>query len=132
MKKKITILLFLLFTYSIASAQEMKDMDMKGNMIEMEGMHMQNQVMDMNTKSSDIVTLNYGMLRSPRKLLCPQGYQDMHVYESETMIGRFLGRMQWWYPYVVAGLRYIVTKYISISSHYDSDMGLGAGLTFTY
>src|SRR5450759_2530139 len=28
MKKKITILLFLLFTYSIASAQEMKGMDM--------------------------------------------------------------------------------------------------------
>ncbi|HAQ21410.1 MAG TPA: copper oxidase [Prolixibacteraceae bacterium] len=147
------------------------------------------------------------------------GYQDMHGYESETMIGRYLGRMQWWYPYLgfdyhykaeggpknifgsegknwfgqesnqnnrkalvagiaytlpmlfiadfrvdsdgkflfqlsredlpvtsrlrfnmmintdkeyMAGLRYIVTKYISISSHYDSDMGLGAGLTFTY
>ncbi len=147
------------------------------------------------------------------------GYHDMHGYESETMIGRYLGRMQWWYPYVgfdyhykveggpknifggeeknwfsqksnknnrktvvagiaytlpllfvadaridgdgkfrfqfgredvpvtkrlrfsmmintdkeyMAGLRYIATKYISISSHYDSDMGLGAGLTFTY
>ena len=32
----------------------------------------------------------------------------------------------------LAGLRYIATKYISISSHYDSDMGLGAGITFTY
>jgi CopA family copper-resistance protein len=31
-----------------------------------------------------------------------------------------------------AGLRYIVTKYFSLSSHYDSDMGLGAGLTVTY
>jgi len=147
------------------------------------------------------------------------GYHDMHGYESETTIGRYLGRMQWWLPYVgfdyhykaeggpknifgsevknwfgqtsnknnratviagiaytlpmlfiadfrvdgngkfrfqlsredvpvtsrlrfnmmintdkeyMAGLRYIVTKYISISSHYDSDMGLGAGLTFTY
>src|SRR5689334_14955619 len=30
------------------------------------------------------------------------------------------------------GLRYIGTKYFSISSHYDSDMGLGAGITFTY
>jgi FtsP/CotA-like multicopper oxidase with cupredoxin domain len=30
------------------------------------------------------------------------------------------------------GLRYIVTKYISLSGHYDSDMGYGAGLTFTY
>ncbi|MEP7324044.1 MAG: hypothetical protein ABI761_19100 [Saprospiraceae bacterium] len=32
----------------------------------------------------------------------------------------------------MAGLRYVVTKYISLSSHYDSDMGLGAGVTFTY
>jgi FtsP/CotA-like multicopper oxidase with cupredoxin domain len=32
----------------------------------------------------------------------------------------------------MAGLRYILTKYISLSTHYDSDMGLGAGLTFTY
>ncbi|MCW3089391.1 MAG: copper oxidase [Ferruginibacter sp.] len=147
------------------------------------------------------------------------GYHDMHGYESETMIGRYLGRMQWWYPYVgfdyhykveggpknifggeeknwfgqksnknnrktfvagiaytlpmlfvadaridgdgkfrfqfgredvpvtrrlrfsmmintdkeyMAGLRYIATKYISLSSHYDSDMGLGAGITVTY
>ena len=148
------------------------------------------------------------------------GYQDMHGYESETMIGRFLGRMQWWFPYVgfdyhykalnpdeknifgsdeknmfgqisnkekrrtvvagiaytmpmllvadmrldgngkfrfqvsredvpvnrrlrfsmmlnsdkeyMAGFRYIVSKYWSLSSHYDSDMGLGAGITFTY
>ncbi len=147
------------------------------------------------------------------------GYHDMHGYESETMIGRYLGRMQWWYPYAgfdyhykaeggpknifgseeknwfgqasnknnrktvvagiaytlpmlfvadfridgngkfrfqfgredipvskrlrasmmintdkeyMAGVRYIATKYISVSSHYDSDMGLGAGITFTY
>lgn len=32
----------------------------------------------------------------------------------------------------MAGLRYIVGKYVSISSHYDSDMGWGAGLTFNY
>ena len=32
----------------------------------------------------------------------------------------------------MAGFRYIATKYISLSTHYDSDMGLGAGLTFTY
>ena len=31
-----------------------------------------------------------------------------------------------------AGLRYIVSKYFSVSSHYDSDMGLGAGITLTY
>ena len=158
------------------------------------------------------------------------GYHDMHGYESETMIGRYLGKMQWWYPYIgfdyhykkegmpqehffdmegspknifgseeknwfgqtsnkdmrhtviagieytlpllfiadarvdgngklrfqlsredipvtsrlrfglmintdkeyMAGLRYIVTKYFSLSSHYDSDMGLGIGATVTY
>jgi FtsP/CotA-like multicopper oxidase with cupredoxin domain len=32
----------------------------------------------------------------------------------------------------MAGLRYIVTKYISLSTHYDSDMGFGAGLAITY
>ncbi len=147
------------------------------------------------------------------------GFHDMHGYESETIVGRYLGRMQWWYPYVgfdvhykmeggpknifgdesktwfgqssnkddrkaavvglqytlplllnadmrvdsdgkfrfqlgredipitrrlrfnfmlntdkeyMAGFRYIVTKYFSLSTHYDSDMGLGAGVTLTY
>ena len=32
----------------------------------------------------------------------------------------------------MAGFRYILTKYISLSTHYDSDMGVGAGLTITY
>jgi len=32
----------------------------------------------------------------------------------------------------MAGLRYAVTKYLSLSSHYDSDMGIGAGITVTY
>ncbi|WP_242928439.1 multicopper oxidase domain-containing protein [Pontibacter vulgaris] len=32
----------------------------------------------------------------------------------------------------MAGLRYVVTKYVSISTHYDSDMKYGAGLTFVY
>ncbi len=147
------------------------------------------------------------------------GYHDEHGYESETMVGRYLGKMQWLYPYVgydyhykmeggtknifgseeknlfgqtsnknnrstvvagiaytlptltvadfridgdgklrfqlsrediaitprlrfawmintdkeyMAGLRYIATKYISLSTHYDSDMGWGAGITITY
>lgn len=150
------------------------------------------------------------------------GLHDMHGYESETMIGRYLGRMQWWYPYVgfdyhykkpemmdvngvkvpvveknlfgqvsnknnrktvvagiaytlpmlvvadaridgngkyrfqlsredipitpkirmnwmvntdkeyMGGFRYILNKYFSLSTHYDSDMGFGAGLTITY
>jgi hypothetical protein len=32
----------------------------------------------------------------------------------------------------MAGFRYIVTKYLSLSTHYDSDMGLGGGITLTY
>ena len=147
------------------------------------------------------------------------GYKGTHGYESETTVGRYLGRMQWWVPYIgfdyhyksnggyknifgsdtknwfgqisnkdnrhtvvagiaytlpmllladarvdgdgkvrfqvsrddipltsrlrfrimintdkeyAAGFRYIVTKYVSVSTHYDSDMGLGAGLTLTY
>jgi CopA family copper-resistance protein len=32
----------------------------------------------------------------------------------------------------MAGLRYIVTKYFGLSTHYDSDMGYGAGLTLNY
>jgi hypothetical protein len=31
-----------------------------------------------------------------------------------------------------AGVRYIITKYISASAHYDSDMGFGAGIIATY
>lgn len=31
-----------------------------------------------------------------------------------------------------AGLRYTLTKYFSLSTHYDSDMGYGGGLTITY
>lgn len=32
----------------------------------------------------------------------------------------------------MVGGRYILTKYFSLSTHYDSDMGLGAGITFSY
>jgi hypothetical protein len=32
----------------------------------------------------------------------------------------------------MTGLRYIITKYFSISPHYDSDMGLAGGITVTY
>jgi hypothetical protein len=147
------------------------------------------------------------------------GYNKMMGYESETMFGRFIGKMQWLYAYIgfdyhykvdggpknifgsktknwlgqtsnkenrktvvagiaytlpmllvadarvdgngkirfqlsredipvtkrlrasilintdkeyMVGFRYIVIKYLSLSTHYDSDMGLGAGLTFTY
>ncbi|MES2006017.1 MAG: multicopper oxidase domain-containing protein [Bacteroidota bacterium] len=133
-------------------------------------------------------------------------------YETESHFGRYLGKMQWWFPYIgwdlryrkmdepekdlfgnintkndrrafcigveytlpllmkldtrfdtegrlrfqlgredlpvskrvrfnfmvntdkeyMAGLRYAVTKYFSISTHYDSDMGYGGGITITY
>ena len=162
----------------------------------------------------------YAQTRWKVSTLWHLGLHDMHGYESETMIGRYLGRMQWWYPYAgfdyhykkegggpknifgnedknlfgqtsnknnrktavagiaytlptltiadaridgngkfrfqlsredipltprirmmwmlntdkeyAAGLRYILTKYFSLSTHYDSDMGLGAGITITY
>ncbi|WP_295128937.1 multicopper oxidase domain-containing protein [uncultured Chitinophaga sp.] len=32
----------------------------------------------------------------------------------------------------MAGLRYVVTKFMGISAHYDSDMGFGAGITLNY
>lgn len=35
------------------------------------------------------------------------------------------------FEYMV-GARYIMSKYISVSTHYDSDMGFGAGFTFSY
>jgi CopA family copper-resistance protein len=157
------------------------------------------------------------------------GYHPEHGYESETMFGRYLGKMQWLYPYAgfdyhykkegspgnffslegspknifgseeknwfgqvsnknhrhtavagiaytlpmliiadaridldgkfrfqlsredipvtkrlrfnimlntdkeyMAGFRYILNQYFSLSTHYDSDMGLGVGITVTY
>jgi CopA family copper-resistance protein len=140
------------------------------------------------------------------------GYNAHHGYEVETHFGRYLGKMQWLFPYVgvdwryrkhsthdkdvlgqqntkddrkvlhvgieytlpwlvvldasvdhtgyfriqlkrddipltprlrtsfmvntdreyMVGGRYILTKYFSLGTHYDSDMGWGAGLTFTY
>jgi CopA family copper-resistance protein len=146
------------------------------------------------------------------------GLSPHHGYESETYIGRYLGKMQWWYPYIgfdyhykkedgdktkqsdyknmfgqisdkddrktivvgvqytlpwlviadarvdgngklrfqlsregvpitqrlrfnfmgntdkeyMAGLEYVVSKWFAFSTHYDSDMGLGAGITLTY
>jgi FtsP/CotA-like multicopper oxidase with cupredoxin domain len=61
-----------------AGMKMMNDMmDMQGNMIEMKGMKMQNQIMDMNTvmypESQDIVTLNYNMLRDPKKTTLSKG-----------------------------------------------------------
>ena len=142
------------------------------------------------------------------------GYHDMHGYETETHIGRYLGKMQWLMPFVgfdwryrkmgideqeknlfgqtntkdnravlsfgvnytlpmlvrfqteiftdgivrlqlmredipvskrlrfafmvntdkeyMAGLHYILGRSFSIRTHYDSDMGFGAGFSFSY
>ena len=142
------------------------------------------------------------------------GYHDMHGYEVETHIGRYIGKMQWLMPFIgfdwryrtrgrnfqesnvfgqkdtkdqrsvfsvgvnytlpmlfvaqaevftdgnvrlqlerkdlpiskrlrlnfmvntdkeyMVGGKYILTRNLSLSSHYDSDMGFGAGLTFNY
>lgn len=142
------------------------------------------------------------------------GYSAMHGQETETHIGRYIGKMQWFMPFIgfdwrtrgmdmpeteknmfgqvntknrraqlsagfeytlpmlvkfqaevytdgnlrmqlmredipvskrirmslmfnsdyeyMAGIRYIVTRNVAISSHYDSDMGLGFGLTLSY
>ncbi|WP_445720168.1 multicopper oxidase domain-containing protein [Flavobacterium sp.] len=142
------------------------------------------------------------------------GYNDMHGYETETHIGRYIGKMQWLMPFIgfdwryrklgidqqehnlfgqtntkdnravlsagvnytlpmlivaqaeiftdgnvrlqferkdipvskrlrmnlmwntdkeyMAGLRYIVKRNFGITTHYDSDMGLGLGATFNY
>jgi CopA family copper-resistance protein len=142
------------------------------------------------------------------------GYHDIHGYEVETHVGRYLGKIQWLMPFVgfdwryrklgidnqeknlfgqsntkdqravfsvgvnyilpmlvtaqaevftdgnvrlqlerkdmpiskrlrfnfmvntdkeyMVGGRYILTRNLSLSSHYDSDMGFGAGLTFNY
>ena len=141
------------------------------------------------------------------------GLKEHHGNEVETYFGRYLGRMQWWFPFVgfdyhrntrenmseknmfgqisnqdnrkafvagiqynlpmqvmaearldsegkmrfqlmredipitprirlnmmgntdkeyMGGLRYIVSKYFSLSTHYDSDMGYGGGITVTY
>ncbi len=142
------------------------------------------------------------------------GYKDMHGYEVETHIGRYLDRMQWVMPFIgfdwryrkmgmdeheknifgqkntkdnrallsagieytlpmlikaqaevyhdgnlrlqlmredipvskrlrasfilntdkeyMGGLKFIAAKYVSLSTHYDSDMGFGAGITLNY
>jgi FtsP/CotA-like multicopper oxidase with cupredoxin domain len=156
--------------------------------------------------------------RTALKQMWHFGYSDHHGYESETILGRYFGVNQWWFPYVgfdyhykkeegdktmssdyrnlfgqvsnkndrktfvvgveytlpwlvladarvdgngklrfqlsredipltkrlrfnlmgntdkeyAAGFRYIISKWFALSTHYDSDMGLGAGITLSY
>lgn len=142
------------------------------------------------------------------------GYNDMHGYETETHVGRYLGKMQWFMPFIgfdwryrklghneveknlfgqkntkdnrtqvsvgfmytlpmlvnlqaevyqdgnvrlqlmrrdipvsrrlranfmvntdkeyMVGLGHIISRNLSVRAHYDSDMGFGGGLVFTY
>lgn len=96
-------------------------MDMNGNIIEMEGMNMQNQQMDMNTvmypeitglensedimkpedmngmkmdeEMTDIVTLNYGMLRSPEKTTLSKGTWRELKFELTGTMNRYVWTM---------------------------------------
>ena len=156
--------------------------------------------------------------RSALKQIWHLGYSPHHGYESETILGRYMGVNQWLFPYIgfdyhykeeegdvtkssdyknmfgqvsnkndrqtfvvgveytlpwlviadaridgdgklrfqlsredipitkrlrfnfmgntdkeyMTGFRYIVSKWLSVSTHYDSDMGLGVGVTLTY
>ncbi len=141
------------------------------------------------------------------------GIHPEHGYESETILGKYLGKMQWWFPFIgfdyhknnrvnnveknafgqftnqnnrkafvagveytlpmllkaqgridskgkfrfqlgredipitprlrlgamwntdkeyMAGFKYIFRKWLNLSTHYDSDMGFGAGITIVY
>ncbi|WP_316822988.1 multicopper oxidase domain-containing protein [Pedobacter gandavensis] len=92
-------------------------MDMAGNMIPMEGMKMQNQVMDMNTvmypevtgeehskvetmpgmnmaaDDPNLVTLNYGMLRSPKKTTLPDGPLKELKFDLTGNMNRYVWTM---------------------------------------
>lgn len=90
-------------------------MDMNGNMIEMKGMKMQNQIMDMNTVmypemdepmadhsmegmdmpmgNSNVVTLNYEMLRSPVKTTLPKGPVKELKFELTGNMNRYVWTM---------------------------------------
>ncbi|WP_205942737.1 hypothetical protein [Pedobacter psychroterrae] len=76
------------------------------------------------------------------------GLKADHGNEVEAYFGRYIGKTQWFMPFIgfdyhynrmgntdkeyMAGLRYIMTKYFSLSTHYDSDMGYGGGINLTY
>lgn len=53
--------------------------------------------------------------------------EDIPVTERIRMWGTVNSDLEY-----STGLRYILTKYLSLSAHYDSDMGAGAGVTLNY
>lgn len=61
------------------------------------------------------------------KLRMQLGREDIPLTKRIRLNGYWNTDREW-----MTGLRYIATKYISLSTHYDSDMGWGVGLTVTY
>lgn len=53
--------------------------------------------------------------------------EDIPLTDRIRLRGKWNTDKEW-----TVGAKYILTKYWSLSSHYDSDMDWGAGLTFTY
>lgn len=61
------------------------------------------------------------------KLRMQLGREDIPITKRLRLNGYWNTDREW-----MTGLRFIATKYFSLSSHYDSDMGWGAGITVTY
>jgi CopA family copper-resistance protein len=66
------------------------------------------------------------------------GYKDMHGYESETHIGRYIGRMQWLMPFVGFDWRYrkldpntVETNLFGQKSTKDNRTQFSLGLAYT-
>lgn len=61
------------------------------------------------------------------KIRMQLGREDIPLTKRLRLNGYWNTDREW-----MTGLRFIATKYLSLSTHYDSDMGWGAGLTVTY
>ena len=101
--KKVALIIFILATYSLAQAQ----------LVPQKREDMKGRYMD---KKSAFFFGGAGEVRDDIPITKRLRASMMINTDKEYMLG----------------LRYIVNKYFSISTHGDSDMGLGAGLTITY
>lgn len=68
-----------------------------------------------------------GRLDSDGKVRFQFSRNDIPVTERLRLRGMWNTDREW-----TAGVKYILTKYWAVSSHYDSDMQWGAGITFLY
>ncbi|TQM49556.1 CopA family copper-resistance protein [Arcticibacter tournemirensis] len=94
------------------------------------------QISNQNNRKAAVIGFQYilpmlvtaeARLDSKGKLRFQLGREDVPVTSRLRL--NFMGNTDKEY---MAGLRYIVTKYFSFSTHYDSDMGYGGGITITY